>query len=614
MMAFAANLGGALLVLAGLLLPGATWARAARWPLPWLAGGVLSVLGLFSGVMVLGACGVRVTVVTLGAWQTAVALAGWVTQRRRRPSAAPVEPAWTGTGWWIALPALPMVIVTAWRAVTQPLPGADVDFRWNYLAERIVNSGGLTHYPPFTAADFTQYFWPDGIAPLLSSIYAWTYLAAGSTAKTWTALPVLLQFAGLLALLLALGRHWGGPRGGWFALALAGATMLLQFSLNLGQETGLTTLGVGGLAFYLAEWQRTRRAGLLVPAAACAALAASAREYGLIFPVVGAGWLLAGRAGWRRAGGFAVGALVLPAAWHLRNWLRTGNPFYAQDVAGVFPVNPVFAEWMRGYVGIYGAPLKQGAGWLEIGRMFLVTALPAWLGLLAGLAIWRREPGWGGVVALAAATAGCWLLSVPYTAGGLFYSMRVLGPLLLLGCAWGGAVLARWVPGERYLAGVWLACGLWGIDAALRAGTIPANPYQISPREWPAAGYTMQRDFTRLNHPFLAAAARAVSGRVVSETAAAQGIFREAGVEVVPVWSPEVAFLFAPAPPGEVAARLRKLGFTHVLLTRVQSSADFLRRTGAFGHLDGCLAPVMMNDTFILFALQPEPGDPTRAP
>jgi hypothetical protein len=73
----------------------------------------------------------------------------------------------------------------------------------------------------------------------------------------------------------------------------------------------------------------------------------------------------------------------------------------------------------------------------------------------------------------------------------------------------------------------------------------------------------------------------------------------------VPVWSPELAFLFAPAAPGEAVARLRELGYTHVLLTRVQSSVDFLTRTGALAHLEGRLQGVMMNDAFVLFALLP---------
>ncbi len=607
-MSVAATLGSTALVLAGLLLPGAIWARAARWPLPWLVGGVISALGLFSGVIILSECGVRMTGLTLGGWQAGIAFAGVLFWRRHRSAASPDK--FQFSEWWIALPALPMIAVAVWRAFTQPLPGADVDFRWNYLAEIIASTGGLAHYPAFTAADFAQYFWPDGIAPLVASLYAWTYLAAGSTAKIWTALPMLLQLAGLLTLLLALGRLWGGARGGWFACALGGATMLLQFALNLGQETGLTALGVGGLAYYLTQWERTRRADLLIPAAACAALVATAREYGLIFSLVGAGWLLMARAGWRQTAWFVLGALALPAAWHLRNWLRTGNPFYAQDVAGIFPVNPVFAEWMRGYVGIYGATLRQWSGWVEMGRLFLLTALPAWLGLLAGAALWRRQPGWTGLMALAGATVVCWLISVPYTAGGLFYSMRVLSPLLLLGCAWGGAGLARWVPERRHLAGLMLGLGLFALDASLRAWTIPLNPYTLSPREWPDAGYQFQREFARDDQVFMDSLAQTVPGKVLSDSAGVQGIFRAHGKQLIPFWSPEVAFVCSADFAGDAVTRLRELGYTHLLLKRAQFSMDFLGRTGALRRLDGRVHVVRENQSYLLLALdaQPLPG------
>jgi len=597
------SLGAALLILAGLLLPGFAWAHAARWPLRWFAGGVISLLGIFGALLTLTLCRVPVTGGTLIAWQAALGAGGAYWWWRRR--GIPVEPcASIGTGWWLALPVLPMVGVAVWRAVWQPLSGADVGFRWNHLAVLIVRSGGLDHYPPLTSGDFSHYFWPDGIAPLLASGYAWTYLVAGSTAKTWTAIPVLLQTAGLLLIVHALGRLWGGPRGGWLACALAGGTMLLQFSFNLGQETGLTALGVGGLAYYLLEWERTRRGDLLFPAAACAALAACAREYGLIFPVVATVWLLAARAGWRRALVFAWGALALPAAWHLRNWVRTGNPFYAHDT-GFFPTNPVFAAWMRSYIAFYGPALHGWAAWGEVGRLIARFALPAALGLLAGIFLRPRAAGWTCMLALAAAGGFCWLVSVPYTAGGVFYSMRVLSPVLLLGCAWGGARLASFASGKIRLIAVWFACFLFGFDAALRAWTIPANPYRTPIAEWPMAGYSLQEEFEQVHRPFFTAAARAVSGRVLSEAASAPPVFLLAGREVVPMWSPEVAFLFKPGVEGDAVAQLRARGFSHVLLTRVPSTVNFLERTGAMARLNGHLQPVMANDTFILFALQP---------
>jgi hypothetical protein len=311
--------------------------------------------------------------------------------------------------------------------------------------------------------------------------------------------------------------------------------------------------------------------------------------------------------GWRQVLGFALGAAALPAAWHLRNWALTGNPLYAHDLAGMFPVNPVFHAWMQGYVEIYGQQLRHLAGWHEIGRLVVLSAVPAVTGLVCGAVLFRGRPGWAGSLAVALAAVAAWVSSVPFTAGGLFYSMRVLSPLLVIGCAFGGAALARWVPGRVHLAGLLLGLGLFGVDASLRAWTIPLNPYTIPPREWPVAGYQLRRDFKRNDRPFIMAVAGQVSGRVLSESAGVQHVFHAQGREFVPIWSPEVAFLFDREFKGDAVSRLRALGFTHLLLTRVQSSVDFLNHTGALPRLAGRIHSVAANDTFVLFALDPEP-------
>jgi hypothetical protein len=574
-----------------------------------LAAGLISALALFGAVIGFSAIGVPVCFWTLAGWLSLVAAGGGWFWWRRRAEIPPRSEA--GREWWLWWPALPLVLVAVWRATQQPLPGADVDFRWNYLAELLVQRGNLNFYPPRAATDFVQYFWADGIAPMVSSIYAWTYLAAGTLDRHWTAVPVLLQSAGLLLLLHGLGSCWGGPRAGWLAAAVGGGCFLLQFAFNLGQETGLTALGGAGMVFYLTRWQRERRDSLLLPAAAAAALAACAREYGWAMAWSGSLWVLA-VAGGKRAGGFTLLALCLPAAWHLRNFWLTGNPVYAMDLAGIFPVNPVFSAWMSGYAEIYSTPFWHAAGWAEIGRLLGIGALPALAGLAAGGVVFRRQPGALGTAWVAGIVVICWVMSVPFTAGGLFYSMRVLSPLLVLGCAWGGALLARWVPGRRHLAGVLVGLGLYGLDAALRAWTVPANPYRLAPREWAAAGYGMQREFDENSLPFLRTAAARCTGKVLSETAGAQRVFRAAGKELIPVWSPEVAFLFGPAGAKDAARRLQDLGYTHVLLTRVQSSVDFLARTGALERLNGQLETVMVNDTFVLFALRQKP--PVRRP
>ncbi len=600
----------ALLAAAGLLLPGLGWALAGRWRLPWFAGGMLSALLIFAGV-VAGAIGhVAITFPSLGGWLLAAGAPGWWRWWRNRMQSAAPAPASGGRGdWWLALPVLPLLGVALWRAWLQPLSGADVSFRWNLVAELLVETGGLGNYPPTTAADFSQYFWADGIAPLVSSLYAWVYLAGGSLGKTWTAIVALAQTAGLLALLYALGRQWQGARAGWFAVAFGGMTMLLQFAFNLGQETGLTALGVGGMVLYLWEWHDNRRAAALVPAAICAAVAACAREYGAVAAVVATGWLLVRGCPWRTVLGFAFGAALLPATWQGRVFLMTGNPVYAQSFAG-FPTNPVFDAWMKAYRAIYGQQLHEPGVWWEIGRMLLVTALPALAGLVAGFVIWRPRAGVGLVAMLAAAFAAVWFASVPFTAGGLFYSMRVLSPVLVLGCAWGGACVARWVPGRAHLAGLMFGLALFACDASLRAWTIPLNPYTLRPSEWSRAGDVLRTGFEQGNVPFLRQVARTVDGRVLSDSAGLRDFFRAEGKTYSPFWTPELAWLFSGQPVPDAASRLRALGFSHLLLKRSSISFDFLAKTGALPSLDGHLRPVMGNDVFILFEIQRESAKP----
>jgi len=595
------EVAGIFIALAGLLFPGFGWALAGRWPLPWLGAGLFSALTILAGVLVFAVAGVPVTLLSLGLWLAAVAVPGWLKARHVARDARG-----TGREWWLALPVLPLVFVAAWHAWLHPLSGADASFRWNLLAELLVEQGGLNFYPPTTTADFQQYFWADGINPLVASIYAWTYLAGGSVAPTWTAIPVLAQIAALLGLLFGLGRHWGGTRGGWFACAFGGMTMLLQFAFNLGQETGLTTLGVGGMVLYLVQWEKTREKPLLVAAAVSAAVAACAREYGAVAAMAGAAWIFCQRNAWREAMGFALGAALLPLFWHGRVFLMTGNPMYAQDFAG-FPTNGVFDAWMKNYQAIYGEQLRHAATWQELLRLVRVTALPAVLGLAGGLAVYRKWAGWGLIGTVAVLFVAVWYASIPYTAGGLFYSMRVLGPVLVLGCGWGGACLARWVPGRAHLTGVGIALSLFACDASLRAWTIPQNPYTLPAREWGRAGYQLHDDFERENTPFLREVARTVPGRVLSDSAGLRDFFRREGKSYSPLWSPDVAWLFSGTVPPDASARLRAQGFSHLLLKRMTITFDFLRARGVLRALDGQLKVVMSNSTFVLLELDGRP-------
>ena len=144
---------------------------------------------------------------------------------------------------------------------------------------------------------------------------------------------------------------------------------------------------------------------------------------------------------------------------------------------------------------------------------------------------------------------------------------------------------------------------LLGVDASLRAWTIPGNPYSLAPATWANAGNQIQLEFDRTDRPFLARAAQIVTGRVLSDSAGLREFFAHEGRSYSPLWSPDVAWLFSGQVQPDAVARLRALGFSHLLLKRTSISVDFLHARGALPSLEGHLKVVMANPTFILLEL-----------
>ena len=81
-------------------------------------------------------------------------------------------------------------------------------------------------------------------------------------------------------------------------------------------------------------------------------------------------------------------------------------------------------------------------------------------------------------------------------------------------------------------------------------------------REWPDAGYRFQQEFARDDQVFLESLAREVPGKVLSDSAGLQSIFHAQGKALIPLWSPEVAFICAADFPGDAVNRLRELGYS----------------------------------------------------
>ena len=244
----------------------------------------------------------------------------------------------------------------------------------------------------------------------------------------------------------------------------------------------------------------------------------------------------------------------------------------------------------------------------------LVLCAPAavfcWLAVAVHAARGLREARWCAMgIGVAAAL---WFLSVPYTGGGLFYSLRVLSPAFALGAAFGGYALyaAARAPLSRVMVnGVLAGLLLVTLPATL---TLPKNPYRVSPHEWPGLG----RQFVAGSRQADAALSRYLQSqpghaRILSEGVSLPRSLAAAEITVVPPWSPEVAWLFDRSlKPAEVARRWRQSGLHYVVMTRAPAQLELLLRLARWRAPFFSVRKIWESDAYVVFGVATPPPPP----
>jgi hypothetical protein len=576
------------LLLAGLLMPGALLARALRVPVGVATSFAGSAAALYATVLALQLCGVPISLGTMAAGLGIVCLVARLvrggtgrelTSTPSLLSRAGLRHALGLFGGWTPLYALfwIAVLLRVWHA---PLNGPDIEFRWGWLAEQMLARGSLDFYPPRSAADFFDYFWAESIPPGAAALHAWAFACAGGAKAAWTIPATLLQIVALHEVLWRAAQHFGQERAARCACLAAAACPLLTWAVLLGQETGLTALALAGLAWALIAWRNNHGGGWAALAGGFALLGASAREYGLVFPVLGAAGLLAfhaDRKSWLQFSPVALLAFV----WPLRTWLLTGNPFHSLAVGNVFPVNARFIAWVEAEAA------TLSVHWPDAAR-YLVQLAPAALfgwGWLVVTALRRGRAAWWGLAATATLLA-LWAMSVRFTNGGLFYSLRVAAPALALGCLATGEALAATAWAQRRVT--WLAPALLGVLvlANLRPTlALPQGHARAPWREWPAFAHQPElASGLRDDVVVIVARARAAlpAGEpvvVLADSPGFQRRFAPTGIDVVPLWSPQADWLFDLALPADAARRAwRDSGVRFVVVAKFQPNLDFFNR------------------------------------
>jgi len=553
-----------LLAVVAFLLPGWMISRRLGSPAPAITAFLLSATLWFQLILVCDFAGLRLSrSLVVGGWSVLCLIAAVLARRTR----APREPGFwqrikpTGGEWiWFAAAAAGFASILA-RAVIDPLSGWDNRFRWDYLARAMLVHGRLGFYPPVHPADFEVYGWCDGIPPLVPLLNLWVYLVTGAADASLTAVRVAGEAVLLGVATFGFGRQLWGARGGWPAVGLLATSALLLWGVAMGQETGLLALTLLALMWLLEEHRREPRTVTVFWAGLAAGVGAISRDYGLAYPLLGLAILALHRGRPRAMLQFAVTATAIAGPWYLRNWLRTGNPVFPITLGGLFPSNPAYLDLMQRIRDAHSlAPSQVNYGLL--GATLAVLAGGVTAAALPGLRRARRLAV--APLAALALTGALWIWSVPWTAGGLNYSLRVLVPAVAL-----GAVLGGWLgtlgPGAgRTLVSA--AALVLAVDAARRSWLLPMFP-RASALSWSFADWrAVWLDLRRIeNDPLWDYLVRAAGdGLIAVDNPDAHVALVARGGRCAMVFSPALAACFDTTRP--FADTVRRLRAEHVKL------------------------------------------------
>jgi hypothetical protein len=168
-----------------------------------------------------------------------------------------------------------------------------------------------------------------------------------------------------------------------------------------------------------------------------------------------------------------------------------------------------------------------------------------------------------------------WIQSIGYTSGGLEISTRVLSPVWVVLSITGAGILepltrrAWW---RAALVAAILLCQIW---TAAQGVFYPDNPLSLPLVQW------RQRAFQRVKPPVEFQIRDQVSkvfppgSRILSDGPYLHAALIDKGIEVVPIWSPEVRFLFSSSPE-ESERQLRSLRVVSVTYCPISLSTDFM--------------------------------------
>lgn len=481
------------------------------------------------------------------------------------------------------------VTITCWRCLAVPLCYPDTLFRWEWLARLMFEDQSLSFYPPRSPVDFNRYYYPDGIAPLVSSVYWWLYAGWGDRWPALSAVSVTLQLISAMGLTAHAARRFFGDQAQWYALLAMVASSALLTAFVVSLETGYTAIAVAGQLCFVAgastggsQGGQAYRQGArwVVVAALFAALGAMSRDYGPALAATGFCAILQSHAVRRYWPHFLLTFVALASPWYLRNFLLTGNPVYPLSLGGLFPVNAVLHGVLADYQSQFGWSAPGLA--TRLGEFSLYIFYGASLLIFAGvpLVLWhvRKHASLPMTFVIACLL---WAWAIGSASSGMVMTGRVLAPgWVALSIAIGAACSWR-DPRWRTARACWAVVAI--VVAALCLLSLSAYPLNISSLR---AGWRLNvAEPMRWNGPAMRVADDLNAQNLKPTCLLTDDAFlavvlqQRTGHCPVSIWNPRVAFVFDPSLSAEqVHNKLIENGVTLVSFTPNSANNRFLAR------------------------------------
>jgi hypothetical protein len=592
-------------ILAGFFLPGFLLNKIINRDNDFGAAYLVSSVILFQAIFWIGICGLKITLISVGSVLVSINVLLLCYCRMKGISLGQNAEAANGATFTriekIALVPIILSIFLIFLRSSIFHGLGDQIFRWYFLASRILETGSFSYYPPLTPQDYSIYFYTDSFPPIVSFSYFWLYALFGKAENFLVGIPVTLQFIFIFIFGYRLAVSiFDSKKAGLFALLLIGSSTLLFYSVMISQETGVTALSLVALAYFLIR-NKSCSAGDILLAAFAASYGALSREYGGIFIVCGVVVIL-----WKKMPlsvllKYLMFCLIITAPWYVRTFILTGNPFYSNSAGNLFPVNPVHTGIIEGYKESVGLQIYMTANAIKplaIG-LSLALGLPFFCGLFSIFTSFRHL---GFMLIISMLLFLLWIYSAGLVPAGLFHSLRILSPVIVILAVCGSGTLEKVTRQNKTIrALITFSLSFICLITFIQNIFVPCNPLNLKSKQDFLMAACIIPDSVNAQEDTFNYIKDVPEGSVILSDGAIQHAFlamnkeRSKNIRIVPIWSPEVRFLFAKDMTFEKGvAGLRKIGINYVLIGKKGNlNFNYLRKFQFFQKFDAKSKPLV---------------------